>query len=250
MRSCMPARRWSGTRIAAGGTLKVTPATVIGSEGASSDTGGLRPARPQHVADEGDGADRNRQHGRTTASCRVQCAACAAGDAVGPCAMLGHAWFLLARIIASSHAGRDRRAGVYDYLKDVLARGAACCASDGSVDVCEAAHVAGLRSVLLCAGASALPVAGLLATRLSGCLTRRRRASGCAAGAASLDLRGSPVPGLRRALHHHAQHDPRLPHRRPPLRDRMVATIVAGLLEPDVRHRRGDGAARAAASNS
>jgi hypothetical protein len=39
-RSCAPGRRCTGTRMAAGGTLKVTPAIVIGSAGASAPTGG------------------------------------------------------------------------------------------------------------------------------------------------------------------------------------------------------------------
>src|SRR5437016_14660347 len=39
-RSCAPGRRCTGTRIAAGDTLKATPAIVIGSGGASCATGG------------------------------------------------------------------------------------------------------------------------------------------------------------------------------------------------------------------
>ena len=38
-RACGPARRCILKRIAAGGTLKATPATVIGSDGASAETG-------------------------------------------------------------------------------------------------------------------------------------------------------------------------------------------------------------------
>jgi hypothetical protein len=39
-RSCAPGRRCTGTRMAAGGRLKATPATVTGSAGASAPTGG------------------------------------------------------------------------------------------------------------------------------------------------------------------------------------------------------------------
>ena len=40
MRSCAPGWRWIGTRMAAGGTLKATPATVTGSAGAFGPSGG------------------------------------------------------------------------------------------------------------------------------------------------------------------------------------------------------------------
>ena len=45
------------------------------------------------------------------------------------------------------------------------------------------------------------------------------------------------------ALHHHAQHHPRPPHRGPPLRVRDAGDRDRRLLEPDVGHRGGDGVA-------
>src|SRR4051795_1534757 len=40
IRSCVPGRRWTGTRMAAGGMLNVIPATATGMAGAVGSTGG------------------------------------------------------------------------------------------------------------------------------------------------------------------------------------------------------------------
>src|SRR5690349_14291306 len=76
-------------------------------------------------------------------------------------------------------------------------------------------------------------------------LPARHRAAGelppARAGAAPDDVRCHPVPGLRRAVHHYAQHHPRPPHRAPPLRVRDGGDGHRRHLEPDVGHRGGDG---------
>jgi len=62
-RSCArPGRRWTGTRIAAGGSSNATPPIVTGSSGASSPTAELpASAGPQHIDDIGHRREHQRE---------------------------------------------------------------------------------------------------------------------------------------------------------------------------------------------
>src|SRR5262249_47598582 len=62
-RACAPGRRCAATRIAAGGSWNATPATVTGSGGGGIDQR-PRADRPQHIADIGERA--KRQRGKNT----------------------------------------------------------------------------------------------------------------------------------------------------------------------------------------
>ncbi len=66
-----------------------------------------------------------------------------------------------------------------------------------------------------------------------------------AARAGAVGLRRGALPGLRRALHHHAQHLACAPSGRPPLRIRHGRHHPRRILEHDVGHRDGHGGARA-----
>ena len=100
-------------------------------------------------------------------------------------------------------------------------------------DACQPLTIAGLRMSpesiqSFYALALGFAWAGFLATGYQA-MTSGRRASGCCARAAPVGVCGGAVPGLRRAVHHHAQHAAG-----PPLRGRrfesvMVATLAAGI---------------------